>query len=535
MNIKDASTDRVEARIGAIDKVSELLERQADMIEKFGEYNRRRNEWDHQRQLATAEMAQIDTEKKAAETRRTLAEQDLTAHLRFIDGSNAEGSYLFEKYTNKELYDWHTRQLSSVYFAAYDMALRIAKQAERCFSYELSGNGGSGNFIKPGYWDSLKSGLLSGEQLANDLNRMKAAYMEKNAREYELRKDISLLEADPQALAQLRTAGSCFFPVSEELFDIDTPGHYLRRNKSVALTIKLSTGGNSTAGGDAESVTAINAKLTLVSHRYRATPTLLSSSTAAYREKPGSGDPRFVYNMGTSALSIVTSTSHADGGFFSFRSEERQHGDGDSRYLPFERTGAVGVYSIELPRLRRFDYGTIRDVVLHVAYTARDGGATLREAVVAEQTASLNTMLLLPANRTGMFAAWSLARDAPTAWESLTSESGGVANVSIPREQLPYFVRSSGLSVDVSGVVWVAETQDGHMNEGIASFNLTIKSGLVVTLMWDNVAKVYRNSTESQASSPAIDFGSNFTLSLNTAGRTAGLRDLVAVISYKLS
>ena len=45
---------------------------------------------------------------------------------------------------------------------------------------------------------------------------------------------------------------------------------------------------------------------------------------------------------------------------------------------PFEGAGAVSRWRLALPHeFRAFDYGTISDVVVHLRYTARDGGQML--------------------------------------------------------------------------------------------------------------------------------------------------------------
>ena len=115
------------------------------------------------------------------------------------------------------------------------------------------------NYIQYGYWDSLKKGLLSGEKLYHDLKRMEAAYLEQNKREYELTKHISLVLLNPDALLQLRETGSCYFEIPELLFDLDHPGQYMRRIKSVSLTMPCVTG----------PYTNVGAKLTLLSNRIR--------------------------------------------------------------------------------------------------------------------------------------------------------------------------------------------------------------------------------------------------------------------------
>jgi hypothetical protein len=51
----------------------------------------------------------------------------------------------------------------------------------------------------------------------------------------------------------------------------------------------------------------------------------------------------------------------------------------DERHLPFEFHGAVSRWRIELPQENnQFDVDTLSDVVLHLNYTAREGGEVLR-------------------------------------------------------------------------------------------------------------------------------------------------------------
>lgn len=53
------------------------------------------------------------------------------------------------------------------------------------------------------------------------------------SRSNELTKHISLAQLDPAALLKLRQNGECFMELPEMAFDMDYPGHYFRRLKSV--------------------------------------------------------------------------------------------------------------------------------------------------------------------------------------------------------------------------------------------------------------------------------------------------------------
>ena len=54
----------------------------------------------------------------------------------------------------------------------------------------------------------------------------------------------------------------------------------------------------------------------------------------------------------------------------------------DERYLPFEGTGAVSDWEFEMPReSNREILDTISDVIIHLRYTALDGGEAFRSTV----------------------------------------------------------------------------------------------------------------------------------------------------------
>ena len=92
------------------------------------------------------------------------------------------------------------------------------------------------NFIQFGYWDSLKKGLLAGERLGHDLKRLDGRPVPRPARaELELTQHVSDRAARPgRRLIQLRETGECVVNLPEALFDLDCPGHYLRRSNGLA-------------------------------------------------------------------------------------------------------------------------------------------------------------------------------------------------------------------------------------------------------------------------------------------------------------
>ncbi len=329
--------------------------------------------------LAEKELTQIDQQIDNAHLHVAMLTDDLQAHDKQIANAADTLAFLTGKYTNQELYEWTVGQVSSVYFGAYKLAFDTAKKAERCFEHEL---GTDAEFVTGPYWDSLRKGLLAANALLHDIKRMEVAYLDRNRREFELTKHISLAQLDPAALLALRTTGSCDFEVPEVIYDLDYAGHYFRRLKTVSVSIPCVIG----------PYTTVNATLSLTANRYRARTTMPSSGTPndRYAENP-TGDDRFVYHVG-SVQSIATSTGVSDSGTF----ELNFH---DDRYLPFEGCGAIGRWHLELPGdYRQFDYGSISDVLLHVCYTAR-GDAGLK-AVASEALGQWSTNSRTPPGRT---------------------------------------------------------------------------------------------------------------------------------------
>lgn len=331
----------------------------AAAIAAHQEVESQKAEVEYKRKLEVLEIESIEKQMAAAEIGVAIAEQELKNLEQEIKNAEEVDTYLRNKFTNLELYNWRVAQLSSLYFQSYQLAYDLAKRAEKAFHYELGGD--DTRYIQFGYWDSLKKGLLAGEKLGYDLRRMEAAYLEQNRRDYEITKHISLAGYYPEQLRELKlkAKGECSLDLSEILFDLDYPGHYLRRIKSVGLSVDCEAG----------PYTSINCTLTLTGSTVRKQATL----TNGKYERGDGDDPRFQDRVGVTQ-SIATSGARNDSGLFELNFR-------DDRYLPFEGAGAISRWRIELPQdCNQIDTGAISDVVLHLRYTAREGGKSLREA-----------------------------------------------------------------------------------------------------------------------------------------------------------
>ncbi len=367
------------------------LSYQANRAAKIGSYDRREQEWTFQSNLAADEMNQIYKQLRAAQIHENLAEREWKNHQQEILNAKAIESFLTNeregKPTNQALYAWMKREVRGLYSQCFQFAFDVARQAERALQYELGDPNQS--FIEYGYLTG-KQGLLAGEKLYLDVKRMELAYHDLNQREYELTKHVSLMQVDPVALLQLRATGRCVVALPEELFDLDAPGHYFRRLKSVAVTVPCVTG----------PYTSVNCKLTLLKSSIRTSPQLSDGNYA----RGDAEDSRFADSYGA-LQSIVTSGGQNDSGLFETNLR-------DDRYLPFEGLGAIGEWRIELPSdIRQFDYGTISDVILHIRYTAREGGELLKSGAVSNLQAQI-----AGASAVGSMRLFSLQREFPSEW-----------------------------------------------------------------------------------------------------------------------
>jgi hypothetical protein len=395
---------------------------QADMASKYASYERRADEWILQHNLAARELMQIGRQIISSLIAEQVAHHEYLNVQTQISQALEVQSFLQEKFTNEELYVWMRGEISRLYYEYYRFAFDTARKAERAMKQELMRPElDDTDYVKFNYWDGGRKGLLSGEPLYLDVKRMEMAYHENNKREFELTRHISLRQLDPLALLALKTTGKCEVSIPESLYDRDCPGHYMRRLKNVSLSLPSVVG----------PYTNVNCTLTLLRSIVRKSPLLRDGE---YKRAPADDD-RFLDYV-DSAQSVVTSGASNDSGMFETNLR-------DERFLPFEGAGAVGTWRLELPKdFRLFDHATISDVILHVRYTARQGGELLGNQALTEIRE-----VLAKANESGLALLFSLRHDFPTEWSAFANGTGNFA-VQLRKDYFPYMVNSETLAID---------------------------------------------------------------------------------------
>lgn len=413
---------------------SDIIADNADKAMKKGAYHRRADEWRLQARVTANELSYIGRQIVTALIReQVLRHEYKTLNTRIAQAEEID-TFMREKFTNKALYGWMQGELSKLYYEYYKLAFDLARKAEQTMKHDLMRpEVDDVSFIRFNYWDGGRKGLLAGEALQLDVRRMQAAYEEHNKREHELTRDITLRALDPVALLRLKATGRCEVQVPEWWYDLDETGHYMRRIKWVGVSIPAVAGAH----------TPVTCTLSLLKSSLRRRPDL---PDGRYARAEDGADSRFVDYVGT-VQSIVTSHARDDAGMFD--------GGDRSRRLPFEGQGTTATWRIELPQTyRAFDYDTIADVVLHVRYTARPGGALVQAAAQA----GLETAIA--ADGTAALAlAVDLRHQDPSEWHRFATEQTDRLSVTLRRDALPRFLDGRRISVTAADLYAVGERE----------------------------------------------------------------------------
>jgi receptor-binding and translocation channel-forming TcA subunit of Tc toxin/ABC toxin-like protein len=438
-----------------------------------GGWDRRTAEWQLQTETIAIEIDQIERQILAAQRRRDAALRDLNDQQRQLEHAAELQDFLRDKFTGGELYLYLQRETAGLHRQMYELALHASRRAQHAFNRERGHT--ARRFLPEEGWDGPHEGLLAAERLQLALRQMEGAYLDLNCREYELTKHLSLRLDFPLAFLHLQREGWAEIEIPEWMFDLDYPGHYLRRIKNVTVTIPCVAG----------PYTGVHCRLTLLESGTRTDPTLAGPRARccdedADRERgrerdrgctPAGcgcareqrhdgylavpGDPRIVREYAATEA-IATSSGQNDGGVFelSFR---------DDRYLPFEFAGAVSRWRIELPPDNNFfDLGSLSDLVIHMNYTAREGGEALRRA------AGEQAQRHLPGGGIRLF---DVRHDLPDAWAVLTHQAPGGCGRPLPlllgREHFPYLPHGRDVQITALGVFAEVEDPDCRASQQV--------------------------------------------------------------------
>jgi hypothetical protein len=419
-------------------------------------HQRREEEWYHQITLADAELKEIEKQLAAAQIRKQIADRSLEIHQKSIEQTEAIYDLYANKFTNTGLYIWLSTQLQRLYRDAYNGAYAMAKLAEKAYEFER----GLDPTISVGLncWDASHAGLLSGERLLLDLQNLERKYIETNYRNMEIDQSFSLYQINPEALINLRETGTCTFKIPEIFFDLFYPGQYRRKIKAVRLTIPCVTG----------PYVNVSATLRLTGSQIRNEPKI---DDADLKDVPLSR-----------SFSIATSKAQNDAGVFEFNFR-------DERYMPFEGAGAISEWKLSLPmNFKQFDYQTIRDVILHINYTAEED-EKFRETVEGTFE-NIHSLILtqLSNEQNSLSRTFSLRYDFPDKFFQLVKspENTDVA-IEITPVHFPFFLMglfsNSRITVQIQEAYIILKIDE---NQTIKEFEISIGISRQISVKTDN-------------------------------------------------
>ena len=471
-----------------LDKFGDAVESSAEATSMFGEvagivaqYKRSEEDWRLQKTIANSEIVQINYQLAAQDHSIAISQRELLTHTKELENHEAIAVFLKSKFSNQALYSWMSGKISGLFYQTYKLAHDYAKQAEQAFIFEKGLEAGRINYINGMYWDTQRKGLLSGSSLALDLDRMEKAYLETDSRRLEITKNISLIELDPMALLELKTKGVCQFRLSEALFDYDFPGHYNRQIKTISLAFDVGEGQHVNA-----TLTQLSSKLVMATD-IKAVKHLIDPANEA------TTNVRVNWRANQQVALSHTDQYTENSGMFELNF-------GDERYLPFEGTGAVSNWRLELNGTKgAYNPADLLDVTIKLRYTAKQGGSRFANEVKG---------VLKPYHATSFF---DLAYNFPDQWVALTEGDSDEVDIAFTQAMFPNMSSSK-----IIGLFVRYEYTDG---ESGATF--TINNDLPVP-----------NNTYLQPNTLSVgQSGSEWTFALE--GDRSTLKNAEMVLVYK--
>jgi hypothetical protein len=234
--------------------------------------------------------------------------------------------------------------------------------------------------------------------------------------------------------------------------------------------------------------------------------------------------------------SIATSHAQNDSGLFELNFR-------DERYLPFEGAGAISRWKLELPgEFRQFDYDTISDIVLHMRYSARDGGEALKTLATAALRDRLNR-ITHGAGTAGLVQAFSLRYDFPTEWYQFLKTAGSsgdhIQAFPISRNRFPYMLRGRAITINQIDLLGAPKKTDDPVTLNGLGLRL-LPGGNVLNPHPAPMLGMLAHAQITAVNAPfALDVTGaawEFTVDVaNTAAVLTPLEDLLILCSYSVS
>lgn len=167
-------------------------------------YQRRAEEWILQRDLADKDVEQMNAQIDSLKAQ--IAMQQKQQLLTETESANAQAVYDMQsgRFTGQALYNWMVGRLSALYYQLYDTTVPVCLQARNALSRELGSDKVDGLFGGV-VWNDLYQGLLAGEGLTTELQKMDNVWLQQGALGLEATRTVSLADLRGEESGSLST------------------------------------------------------------------------------------------------------------------------------------------------------------------------------------------------------------------------------------------------------------------------------------------------------------------------------------------
>lgn len=344
--------------------LSEIHTMTKDELRLRADYQLRSEQWRFEAEQASFELAIIDKQLLEQDVHLRAASIALEEARAKLASHRAEYEIMTSVFASQPTYLWLIGRMSDIYTSAYDATLSLCLMAESCLQYELGDF--DSTWIRTDNWLDNWRGMLAGEALERDLIQMDVAAIRDNHRPLDIRKDFSLCELNGWTKEDLHAHlanHEIHFELAPSHFDVDFPGHYLRRLERIVVEFR---------GKQIPASTSIGAMLYQTANRV-----LLSDdsegATHLYSAKQGNA-ANVLRDLRPSQRVALWSAREL------VRNFQLQPSVPDkTRYQPFEGTGLLSSWKIvfageeALKGLKKDGAWVVDDIHVQVSYSAVEG------------------------------------------------------------------------------------------------------------------------------------------------------------------
>lgn len=181
----------IEATAQSMQIAAQVFDQSAAVSEITASYQRRAADWRQQSELVAKSIE--ETDNRIDSLKAQIAMQQKQIALAEMEYANQQAYLdLYNScFTGLTLYSWMVSRLSSLYYQLYDATIPVCIQAREALKRELGNSRTDGIFSTP-VWNDLYQGLLAGEGLTTELQKLENVWIQNSANGLEAMRTVSL-------------------------------------------------------------------------------------------------------------------------------------------------------------------------------------------------------------------------------------------------------------------------------------------------------------------------------------------------------